>query len=527
MRLTPPELARSAIEAAPDAMIIVDAAGVVHYANRQVVALFGYSLEEVIGQGVEMLLPERFRSRHAAHRDGYMSHMRVRPMGQNLELYGRRRDSSEFPVEISLSPVSDGERPMVVAAIRDVSERHRIQRELVAAKAIAEQARESADLARDIADRANQSKSRFLATASHDLRQPLQALALLNGTLRRTVSDPTVMEALSQQEQAIASMSRLLNALLDISKLESGAVKPEITEFSVARALEEMRREFATLATGKGLSLEIETTRACVRSDPSLVEQVLRNLVSNAIKYTHRGRVALRCTSDGGALVRIEVIDTGIGIPADQITCIYDEFYQVGLTGSGPRDGYGLGLSIVKRIVDLLGLKLEVRSRVGEGSVFSLLLPAADQAVWPEPAQERSMASRGASRGKPRVLLIEDDTAVREATQMLLKIEGYQVTAVDSLSQALAAGRTGTGFDLVLTDYHLGNGETGVQAIAALREMLGTPLKSILVTGDTSGSVHELPSDPNLRITSKPINAERLLGLLREFIELEPAAARR
>ncbi len=506
-------------------MIIVDGAGVIHYANQQVAALFGHAPEEVIGRGVEMLLPARFRLRHLSHRDGYMSHMRVRPMGQNLELYGLRRDSSEFPVEISLSPVPDGERPMVVAAIRDVSERHRIQRELVAAKAAAERAREAADLARDVADRANQSKSRFLATASHDLRQPLQALALLNGTLRRTVSEPLVMEALTQQEQAIGSMSRLLNALLDISKLESGAVKPEIMDFSVARVLEEMRREFAAVAAGKGLTLKIEATGACAHTDPSLVEQVLRNLVSNAIKYTHRGRITLSCPLATDSQVRIEVSDTGIGIPADQISCIYDEFYQVGVTGSGPRDGYGLGLSIVKRIVDLLGLKLEVHSRLGEGSVFSLLLPAAGQGVCPEPPQERAAANRTASRGKPRVLLVEDDTAVREATQMLLKVEGYQVTAVESLEQALRAGRAAHGFDLVLTDYHLGNGETGVQAIAALREMLGTPLKSVLITGDTSCSVQDLPSDVNLRITSKPINAEKLLSLLREFIELDVPAA--
>ncbi len=514
-------------------MLIVDGAGIVQYANRQVNALFGYAPHEVVGRGVEMLLPERFRSRHAAHREDYMRHMRVRPMGQNLDLHGRRRDSSEFPVEISLSPVSDGERPMVVAAIRDVGERHRIQQELIAAKAAAERARESADLAResadlarDSADRANQSKSRFLATASHDLRQPLQALALLNGTLRRTASEPLVVEALSQQEQAIASMSRLLNALLDISKLESGAVRPEVGGFPVARVFEEIHREFSAVAAGKGLTLEVKVTGAWVHSDPSLVEQILRNLVSNAIKYTTRGRVTLSCRASADPLVRIEVHDTGIGIPADQIPCIYDEFYQVGVTGSGPRDGYGLGLSIVKRIVDLLGLQLLVRSQPGEGSVFSLLLPPASEAAWTERPQERPrVPGPGGPGGRPRVLLIEDDTGVREATEMLLKVEGYRVTAVESLEQALQAGRAASGFDVLLTDYHLGNGETGIQAITALRRILGTPVKSILVTGDTSGSVHDLPPDPNLRVTSKPIDAERLLGLLREFVRLDASAA--
>lgn len=513
----PPELARSALDAAPDAMVIVDAEGTIHYANRQVFTLFGYMPEEITGQRVEKLIPERFRGRHTDHRGSYMARMRVRPMGENLDLHALRRDSSEFPVEVSLSPVADDDRSLVVAAIRDVSERHRIQQELITARSAAECAREAADLARDAADRANQSKSRFLATASHDLRQPLQALALLNGTLRRTVTDPLVMDALSQQEQAIAAMARLLNALLDISKLESGAVKPEITDFPVARLLGEMRREFSNVAAGKGLMLEVETPNACVRSDPSLVEQVLRNLVSNAIKYTHRGSVRLRCPLVTDSLVRLEVIDTGVGISAAQIPCIYDEFYQVGITGSGPRNGYGLGLSIVRRIVELLGLKIEVRSQPGEGSVFSLLLPAAGEVADTEqPAEPVAAARRGGGR-RPRVLLVEDDPAVRDATEMLLRVEGYQVTAVDSLEQARRAGAASE-IDLVLTDYHLGNSETGVQVISALREIRAAPIKSVLITGDTTGVIHELPQDPNLRVTSKPIDAERLLTLLREFL---------
>lgn len=262
MRLTPPELARAALEAAPDAMIIIDAEGVIRFVNRQVFAVFGYAREEIVGHLVEALLPERFRARHLAHRSAYTAYMRVRPMGQNLELFGLRRDGTEFPVEISLSPVVDEEETLVVAAIRDVSDRQRIQKELIAARAVAEEARAVADLARESADRANQGKSRFLATASHDLRQPLQALALLNGTLRRTVNDSRLVEALAQQEQAIGAMSRLLNALLDISKLESGAIQPDVTDFSVARIFEEMRREFGSVASRKGLTLEVAPTDA-------------------------------------------------------------------------------------------------------------------------------------------------------------------------------------------------------------------------------------------------------------------------
>ena len=521
MRLTPPELARSALEAAPDAMIIVDADGIVRFVNRQVFALFGYTREEIIGHPVETLMPERFRVRHLEHRGNYRAYMRARPMGQNLELYGLRRDATEFPVEISLSPVIDGGETLVVAAIRDVSDRQRIQRELIAARAVAEEARELADLARESADRANQGKSRFLATASHDLRQPLQALALLNGTLRRTVNDPLLSEALAQQEQAIGSMSRLLNALLDISKLESGAIKPEISEFPVRRICEEIRREYTSVAAGKGLSLQADSTGAWVSSDPSLLEQVVRNLVSNAVKYTQSGTVTLCCVQLDESTVRLDIKDTGIGIPKDQLSLIYDEFYQVGVGTNASRDGYGLGLSIVKRIVKLLGLKLEVSSTVNEGSTFSLVLPAAGtQATTPlAPAEEGSVPSEPpTASAEPSVMLVEDDPSVRDATCMLLKIEGYKVTPVASAEEALAAVEAGTTFDMLITDYHLGPNQTGIQVIQALRSCLGTPLKAILITGDTSSVIRGLAPDPQLRILSKPIRAEVLLRLMREFL---------
>jgi PAS domain S-box-containing protein len=507
MLSTPPELARSALEAAPDAMIIIDASGAIRFANRQVFALFGYPQDEIIGLSIEQLMPERFRARHMGHREQYTNN--VRPMGAGLELYGRRKDGTEFPVEISLSPIEDGDHVLVAAAIRDVTDRKRVQAELIVA-------RETADRAREIADRANQGKSRFLATASHDLRQPLQTLSLLNGTLRRIVSEPDAAEALAQQEQAIGAMSRLLNALLDISKLESGAIKPEPTDFAVAGIFEELRSDFAAIAANKGLKLQIEHCTECVHSDPSLVEQILRNLVSNAIKYTRQGLIQLRCLHEA-ASVRIEVLDTGVGIPANQLTYIYDEFYQVGVATNTSRDGYGLGLSIVQRLVKLLNLRLDVRSEVGKGSAFSLLLPSGSSVSGTACIASHESAARQPQIGMVSILLVEDDAAVRDATRMLLKAEGYCVTAVESLAEALHQVRE-EGPDLLVTDYHLNDGETGTQVIAAVRKKLGFPLKAILMTGDTSSAVRELPRDSQLRIGSKPIKAEELLTLLRALL---------
>jgi two-component system, sensor histidine kinase len=518
MRTVSPDLARSALDAAPDAMIIIDAAGIILFTNRQVSAVFGYEHDEIIGRSIEILLPERFRARHIVHREQYVSSVRTRAMGAGLDLFGRRSDGSEFPVEISLSPIEDKDRNLVAAAIRDVTDRKRIEAELVVAREAAEGARELADQARESADRANQGKSRFLATASHDLRQPLQTLELLNGSLRRRATDEQSIEALSQQEQAIGAMSRLLNALLDISKLESGAVRADPTDFTVAAIFEELRLEFAGIAAHKGLTLEIEASDAVVHSDPSLVEQILRNLVSNAVKYTRAGGVRLCCLQEA-ALVRIEVLDTGVGIPADRLAYIYDEFYQVGVPANASRDGYGLGLSIVQRLVKLLRLKLDVHSEVGKGSVFSLTLPASQGINAMVPSEAADSRLHGP---KPlveaRVLIVEDNDSVRRATCMLLELEGYHVTPVTSLAEALNHVQQGHAVDLLITDYHLRDGETGTQVITTLREVLGTSLKVILTTGDTSTVIKKLPRDPSLRITSKPVKSDELLTLLRALL---------
>lgn len=676
MMSTPPELARGVLDAAPDAMIVVDDSGTVRYANRQVSALFGYAHDEIIGRPVELLMPERFRARHAGHRNRFVANQRFRPMGQGLELYGRRADGSEFPVEISLSPIDAGARPLVAAAIRDVTDRKRVEAELSAQledmRSLHEMSGrlvEAADLprmleeileatiavqhadfgniqlrdpatavlkivahrgfspaflehfaavddndesacgrvlragerviienieedpeylphraiaaqegycavqstpirgrdgkvtgvlsthfrtphrpldrelqltdlymrlvaeviaraqeegvvraARDLANRASQAKSRFLATASHDLRQPLQTLALLNGTLRRTMKDQDVMEVLLQEEQAISAMSRLLNALLDISKLESGAVKPEPKDFVVASLFEELRRDFANIAGNKGVALDIDASAERAHSDPALVEQMLRNLVANAIKYTREGRVRLSCSPAKDSKVRIEVLDTGIGIPADQLASIFEEFYQFGVPTNSSRDGYGLGLSIVQRIAVLLDIKLDVRSEVGKGSSFSLLLPPAIASVAVAPAPRVAPPSHTRSSEHLRVLLVEDDPAVRDATRMLFNVEGYRVTAVTSLDEALQSVSSGGAPDLLVTDYHLRDGETGTQVISAMRNALKIPLRSVLITGDTSTAIRELPRDAYLRIASKPIDAEELLAMVREVL---------
>jgi PAS domain S-box-containing protein len=496
------DLVRSVLDSAPDAMIIIDSSGTILFANNQVTALFGYSPDDVMGQKVEVLLPQRFRSRHTGHRTGYSHNVRVRPMGAGLDLFGMRKDGTEFPVEISLSPISQGGDAMVAAAIRDVTER--------------KQAEAALREARREAEHANLAKSRFLATASHDLRQPLQTLGLLNGALRRMILGEEYREILKEQDDAIDAMSRLLNALLDISKLESGAIKLDPTDFAVAPLFDQLRRDFTGVAGSKGLRLAVDAPAYHVHSDVALVGQVLRNLLSNAIKYTQRGSVELRC-EPRGELLRIEVRDTGVGIAPDQLGLIFDEFYQIGVSPNSAREGYGLGLSIVQRIVKLLDIRIDVGSVPGQGSVFAIELPMAAAPSGAVAASPRAAPSAPGA-GAYRILLVEDEPRVRSAMQMFLKIEGYEVTGAATADEAFRLLDT-RAFDLLVTDYHLEGGRTGTQVIAAAREKLGPAFGAVLVTGDTSSAIRELPADENLRITSKPINSDQLLAMMRELLE--------
>ncbi len=387
-----------------------------------------------------------------------------------------------------------------------------------------EAAREQAQLARESAEQAHRTKSRFLAAASHDLRQPLQSLAMLTGTLRRLVTDPDALEVLEQQEFAVGAASQLVNAILDITKLDSGAIKPEVTDFALAELFDELRREFAVLAGNKGLELHVDSISEFVRTDPALLAQILRNLVSNAIKYTRQGSVSLRCLRKTAGVV-LEVRDTGVGIPSEHLPHIFEEFYQVGVSANTKRDGYGLGLSIVTRLVNLLGLQLSVRSEPGTGSVFSLELPASSGVLMSTHAQACARQRHDNRPGeRRRVLLVEDDRSVREATRLLLKAEGYEVLSSASPVEALVQAEALRATDLVITDYHLGCAETGLDIIAKLRTRLGSELKVILLSGDTSPSITGLVVDEHMRLARKPVKADQLLQLITDLVFTEPAS---
>jgi CheY-like chemotaxis protein len=257
--------------------------------------------------------------------------------------------------------------------------------------------------------------------------------------------------------------------------------------------------------------LDTANTEVMGLAGRALVSQVLRNLISNAAKYTNRGEVLLRCSADGER-ARIDVQDTGIGMSPEELSRIYEEFYQVSVPANASREGYGLGLSIVSRIVKLLDLKLTVRSQPGEGSVFSFFLPLAKapltrQEIPVEPSQ-------AAAREGVHVLLVEDDPGVRNATRLLLKSEGYRVTVAASLAEAIERATENADIKLLISDYHIGRDETGVQVVSSVREIIAADLKAVLINGDTSPKMRGLYRVGDVRIVNKPINADELLGVL-------------
>ena len=259
-------------------------------------------------------------------------------------------------------------------AVEDITERNQAAEALEAAKRHAEQA--------------NLGKSRFLAAASHDLRQPLQTLSLLQGILAKKVRDAELVNLVLRLEEALDAMSGMLDSLLDINQLEAGIVRPQVVTFPVKELLERLRNEFAYHAETRGLGWRVISCGLFVSSDPRLLEQMIRNLLSNAVKYTESGKVLLGCRRRGDRL-RIEVWDTGPGVPKEQLQAIFEEFHQLDNAARERNRGLGLGLAIVQRLAHLLGHAVDVRSRVGKGSAFSVEVPLSHEAAVQPAAHSR------------------------------------------------------------------------------------------------------------------------------------------
>lgn len=494
---------RHLVETAPDAIVIVDDSGNIAIVNVQAELMFGYARDELIGRPIEMLLPSSVRQAHVRHRSSYMEEPRLRPMGDGQDLLGLCKDGSELPVEISLSPVSDGGRRYVSSVIRDVTRRRQMESDIIAA--------------RQSAERANKANSAFLAAASHDLRQPVQALSLLNGALRRTVKNERALQMIENQEASLIAMTNLLNSLLDISRLDAGAVTPEIEDFPIQRLIDRLSAEFARQAQHKGLAFSSQSCGAVIRSDPNLLAEVITNLVSNAIRYTESGEVSIRCVESDGAC-RLQVADTGIGIEPDEMEAIFREFHQCRSPGASS-EGFGLGLAIVRRLTDLLDHRIDVESKSGKGSRFSLTIPTVARSHV-ETADDDAIDATIAASADGLIVLIEDDIHVANAWAVLLETEGYRVATAASAKEALSLIEHIAEIPvLVISDFHLQDGSTGVEAVNGIRSYYDQVIPAFIVSGDTSKVVTEARPMANCTTMSKPVDTGRLLTAARHAVQ--------
>lgn len=370
------------------------------------------------------------------------------------------------------------------------------------------EARQVAEVAQAEAEDANRAKTVFLASASHDLRQPLHAMGLFLSALARADLSDKQQQLLTQAQATALATGDMLATLMDFSKVDAGVITPQIEPFALQHVFQKLERELAPMAEEKGLAFRMRDTSLVLQADPALVEMILRNLVLNAIRYTDSGAVLLACRRRGLRAV-IEVWDTGVGIPEHQHQAIFREFHQLGNPERDRRKGLGLGLAIVEGLARAMSVDVTLRSQAGRGSVFRLTLPISLQ---PWAAQSPSVQDEPDLSGL-RVLLIDDDETVCAAIADLLATWGCWCEVATSDEDALKV-LSGFDPDVLLADYRLRSHRTGLQAVQAVRARLGRPVPAAIITGDTAAERLREAHASGLVLMHKPVPADRLQAVL-------------
>lgn len=365
----------------------------------------------------------------------------------------------------------------------------------------------------ELAARANQEKTRFLASAVHDLRQPLHALGLFCAALDQRLHSIPERPLIKNMMASIEALETSFGAMLDISRLDAGVVQPVPQTFPVRDLFRRLYQQFGGDAEARDISLRFRAVRRLVLSDPQLLERVLANLVQNALRYTRSGGVLVAARRHHCG-VALEVWDTGVGIPAEQLELIFEEFYQIDNPERDRSRGLGMGLAIVRRLCNLLGHPLEVRSRPGRGTMFRVVVPAGDARDPTQPALEaETLPPRVDVR--VTVLLIDDERAIREATRELLRPLLVDVLVAATIAEAVEQAQRATApIDMILSDWRLRGAETGIEAVRAVRKICGASTPAVLVTGDTSADVLTLAHQNGLVILHKPLQPRELLRLI-------------
>ncbi|TWA54319.1 signal transduction histidine kinase [Azospirillum baldaniorum] len=430
-----------------------------------------------------------------------------------------RPDGTAMTLSVSATPVRapDGRMILAICTLRDVGERKAMELALQRAK--------------EEADEANRAKSKFLAAASHDLRQPMQSMFLFTGILHRFISDEQGQRSLEMLERGLDTLKGLLDSLLDVSRLDAGAVDPRVEPFALNSLLDEIAASYAPILESKKLAFRIVQDRsATVRSDRVLLGRMVRNLLENAVKYTERGAVQIairiqdgktRDGKTGDGLARIEVSDTGIGIPPDQLTRIFAEFHQINNPERDRARGLGLGLAIVQRLSTILDHPVEVKSQPGRGSVFAITVPLAAVETAPPPLPTASLFTGG--RDSPRALLVDDDAIVLLGLRDMFREWGYEVLIAGSADEAVAKVETdGRMPNVMLVDYRLREGRVGTEAVVRVRAMAGWDVPAMILTGEAGPECETDAAAHGLEVVRKPVTPRQLRRVLDRAMAKQP-----
>ena len=498
-------LFRAVLERLPAGLIVSEAPSGRHLIhNARAEDLLGHAVEEITECG-------EYTRYGALHADGTPYRAEEYPLVRTLrggglvdqeETFYRRGDGRVTTLSVSTAPVPgpDGEIALAVTTFQDIAERKAMEAALRTAK--------------EEADRANQAKTRFLAAASHDLRQPLQSLLLFLSVLRGEVSGDRGREILAHLERGLDAMKDLLDSLLDISRLDAGVIKPDIGDFPVHRLLAEVGAAFAPVAAAKGLEIAIRACEVTVRSDHVLLGRMVGNLVDNAVRYTRTGGIRIGCRV-GADRLRIEVEDTGVGIAPDQLHRIWEEFQQIGNPERNRANGFGLGLAIVRRLSQLLGHAVEVSSSPGRGSVFRIEVPLGSSPPPAPPTRSRP-AVDGANR---LVVLVDDEPLVLEALKETFAAWEFEVLAGDTADGVLERlGVLGRRPDVIVADYQLGHGRTGIEVVLDARAMFGGAVPGLILTGETDPDSAQEAISCGIEIIHKPVSPQELTDAVAKLL---------
>jgi PAS domain S-box-containing protein len=467
------------------------------YVNPAAVELFGAkNAQELVGTPVIERIAVEYRA-IARVRQKYFDEHGTTPRAEQQFL---RMDGSVIDVELQSTSIAYDGEPAVHLALHDISARKRGEAELHAAMCLAEDA--------------NRAKSLFLAAASHDLRQPTHALGMFVARLGQLEHSTETSHLIERLDTSVQAMRDLLDALLDISRLDAGAVPVHLQAFALSDVFDQLQTELALVSAEKGLSLRVRPCNVWVLSDPVQLHRILLNLLSNALRYTSAGAVLLACrVTQGGRSARIEVWDSGIGIAPEHQEAIFKEFYQVGNVERDRRKGLGLGLNIVQRTAVLLQHKLQMWSQPGVGSRFSVEVPLVPiGAVVERRRPERAQPL--ADLANLVVLVIEDDALVRESLVCLIAAWRAVVVAAEGLSAALSYLEAGLVPDLIISDYRLRDGENGIAVLQQLRKRAGRAVPACLISGDTDPALLLAVRQAGLTLLHKPVRPAKLRSLI-------------